>query len=989
MAGAAIVTVAGAAPAYAQDTVEKVTVTGTRIPQKGATSVSPVSTITNAEAKAQGTTSAETLLNNLPQVFAGQGAEVSNGSSGQATVDLRGLGPQRTLVLINGRRFQPGSIVNGGAPLADLNQIPIPLIERVEVLTGGASAVYGADAIGGVVNFIMRKDFEGIEMGVQYGVADHDNDDALSRQRILDAAAGNPSEYRLPDSHVTDGRTVNVWGVMGANTADDKGNVTLYAQYRNAQPIVQSSRDFSACSLTTNIQLAPPFFDGTYYCGGSAGTPQVGRFISFETGEDGNFSPSGTVGPAGAAFNFAPQNYLQRPDDRYNLGAMGHYQLAGDLEMFGELSFTDDHSLAQIATSGIFFGGGPLDGGVAVNCDNPYLDIGPGRNAFDAICGDAGLGTTGTATILLGRRFVEAGPRIDDLRHSSYRGVIGLKGQIDDSWEYDIHAMRGVTTVQESYLNEVSIERSSRALLAVDLGGGPQCAPAVLAVDPNCVPINVFQSGQISQAAADYVVAKGLQEGETTTTNIVAALTGELGFASPWAESNVAAALGAEYRQETAKLTTDRSFETGDMYGQGGPIRSLSGHYDVAEAFGEISIPLVEEASWAKLIELVGGYRISDYDTVGITHTYKYGATWAPVADIKFRGSFQHAVRAPNITELFSPVSPGLWGGTDPCAGLTPAFTSLQCQNTGMLPGQYGLITQCPAAQCSGIFGGNPNLRPEESDTKSFGVVLTPAFLKGFIAQIDYFDITLDNVIGTLPPATILADCALNANPATCALINRANTTGILFGAGTVALNNTNLGSRRREGIDFDANYRFDIGDGAGSLGFGFVGTYMLAIEEGPVPGGPAFDYDCLGKFGVVCGSPGHEWRHSLRTTWMSPWDIDFSVNWRHLGSAELDLNTDNPTFNAAGAGACPGIPCGDTTDKIDAFDYFDVAFAWNTTENITIRGGINNVFDTDPPLVDSNNLGVSSPPFGNANTYPVVYDSLGREVFIALSTRF
>lgn len=986
MAGAAIVTIVNAMPAYAADDVEKVVVTGTRIKQKGASSVSPVSTITNAEAKAQGTTSAETLLNNLPQVFAGQGAEVSNGSSGQATVDLRGLGPQRTLVLINGRRFQPGSIVNGGAPLADLNQIPIPLVERVEVLTGGASAVYGADAIGGVVNFIMRRDFEGVEMGVQYGIADHDNDDALSRSRISDAAALNPTAFRLPDSHVTDGRTVNVWGVMGANTADDKGNVTLYAQYRNAQPILQSSRDFSACSVNVNIP-----FDGTFYCGGSTGTPQRGRFISFDSGEDGVFSTSGTVqAPSFSdAFNFAPQNYLQRPDDRYNLGAMGHYQLAGDLDLYGELSFNDDHSLAQIATSGIFFGGGPVDGGVMVNCDNPFLDVGPARNAFDAICGDPGLGTTGTATILLGRRFVEAGPRIDDLRHTSYRGVLGLKGQIDDSWEYDIHAMRGVTTVSEAYLNEVSIERSSRALLAVDLGGGPQCAPSVLAVDPNCVPINVFQSGQISQAALNYVRASGLQEGETTTTNVVAALTGELGFAMPWAQNPVATALGAEYRQETAVLRTDRSFETGDMYGQGGPIRALSGHYDVAEAFGEVSMPLVEDAPFAKSIELLGGYRISDYDTVGITHTYKYGATWAPVDDLKFRGSFQHAVRAPNITELFSPISVGLWGGTDPCAGAAPAFTAAQCLNTGVSGAQYGTITQCPAAQCSGIFGGNPNLKPEESDTKSFGVVLTPTFLKNFIAQIDYFDITLDNVIGTLPPATVLSDCAVNNNPATCALINRGPVTGILFGSGTVALNNQNLGSRRREGVDFDANYKVDIAD-AGGLSFGFVGSYTLTAHESPVPGTTAFDYDCLEKFGVVCGTPTFKWRNTFRTTWMSPWDIDFSVNWRHLGGADLDLNTDNPTFNAAGAGACPGTPCGDTTEAhIDSIDYFDVSFDWTASQNITIRGGINNVFDKDPPVVDSNNLGVSAPPFGNANTYPVVYDSLGREVFIALSTRF
>ncbi len=985
MAGAAIATAASVMPAYADgEQVEKVTVTGTRIPQKGLKSISPVSTITNAEAKAQGTTSAETLLNNLPQVFAGQGAEVSNGSSGTSTVDLRGLGPQRTLVLINGRRFQPSSIVNGGAPLADLNTIPIALVERVEVLTGGASAVYGADAVAGVVNFIMRRDFEGVELGVQYGITDHTNDDAVSRERIRLREALNPAEFRRPEESINDGRVITVWGAMGANTADDKGNVTLYAQYRNAQPVLQSTRDFSACSVTSN-------FDGTFFCQGSNGTPATGRWLSLDTGAGGVFTPTGQTRPrtAADAFNFAPQNYLQRPDDRYLLGAMGHYDLAGDAEIYGEISFSDDHTLAQIATSGAFFGGGPVDGGHVVNCDNPFLNVGPAPNAFDVLCGAAGLGTTGTASFLLGRRFVEAGPRIDDLRHTSYRGVVGLKGQIDDTWEYDVHFMRGVTTVQETYLNEVSIERMSRALLAV--GASPAtatCAPSVLAVDPQCVPINIFQSGNISNAALGYTTAKGLQHGETATTNVLATLTGELGVTLPWAESPIATALGAEYRLEQASLQTDRGFEIGDLYGQGGPVRSLSGHYDVWEAFGEVSIPIIENQPGADILELVGGYRISDYDTIGITHTYKYGLTWGPVEDLKFRGSFQRAVRAPNITELFSPQAPGLWGGTDPCAGPAPGLTPAQCLNTGVTALQYGTVPQCPAAQCSGIFGGNPNLKPEESDTKSFGVILTPSFLKGFTAQIDYFDIFVDKFIGVPRPAAVLADCATTGNPATCALITRGGA-GILFGSGSVGLVNQNLGSLSTTGVDVDANYKFNLDEGAGAMSFGFVGTYTSEYAVSPVAGSNTFDYNCEGLFGVVCGSPTFTWRHTLRTTWMSPFDVDFSINWRHMSGADLDVNQVNPLFAIAAAGTC-GNPCGDLSDvKIREYDYFDVAFAWNATENITVRGGVNNVLDTSSPIVDSNTLGISSPPFGNANTYPVVYDSLGREVFVSLMTRF
>ncbi len=263
MAGAAVVTIGGISPAFAQDKpVEKVTVTGTRIPQKGLTSVSPITTIDSKESLRQGTTSAEQLLNNMPQVLANQTPEQSNGAAGTASLDLRGLGPQRTLVLINGRRMNPASV---NAPFADVNNVPVALIERVEILTGGASAVYGADAVAGVVNFILRKDFEGVMLTTQYGFAQHDNDDTYLRGVIGGFQALNPVEFRNADKSVDDGRIISVAGMMGANTADGKGNVTLYAQYRHSQEIFQSQRDFSACALGSTGNPANP-----YTCNGSS-----------------------------------------------------------------------------------------------------------------------------------------------------------------------------------------------------------------------------------------------------------------------------------------------------------------------------------------------------------------------------------------------------------------------------------------------------------------------------------------------------------------------------------------------------------------------------------------------------------------------------------------------------------------------------------------------------------------------------------------------
>jgi iron complex outermembrane recepter protein len=1023
MAGAAIATVAGAAPAYAQDdsTVEKVVVTGSRIPQKGLTSTSPISTITSTESRLEGTTSVETLLNNMPQVLANQGAEVSNGSSGSATIDLRGIGPQRTLVLINGRRLNPASSTQ---PTPDLNNIPTAMVDRVEVLTGGASAVYGADAVAGVVNFIFRKDFEGVEFGTTYGFADHDNEDARMRGLIGAQAALNPSEFRVPDEHVTDGRIVTVWGIMGANSADGRGNVTLYAQYRHAEPILQSERDFSACSIST----LPPFTAGSQVCQGSSNSA-FGRFASFDL-------PAPPLPPAvdplaafrgpwiatadGAAdttyngglhaFNFAPANYLQRPDERYILGATGHYELAPNTDVYGEFQFVSDRTVAQIAASGLFRGSGLARGNYAINCDNPFMDpagVAVGSRPIDIFCLFPGspLGSTGQATLDIGRRFAEAGNRQDDFRHESFRSVIGLNGTFDDiGWDYDVSAQYGQTVQSRTYLNDVSLSRIAKSLQVVlDPRVGPtfntpQCVSFIDGSDPNCVPFNIFQTGSLTQALQTYLVTPGFQIGTTSEWVVNASVNGETGIVSPWAQSPLAAAFGGEYRQEKLEHRVDLAFSTGDLAGQGGPTPSVAGSFDVWEAFGEVSFPLVEDASWAKLLEVNGGYRLSDYENAGITHTYKYGMSWMPVEDVRLRGTFQRAVRAPNIVELFTPSFLGLWGGQDPCAGTTssptPAFNAAQCANLGLSPAQIAAFAaspnfSCPSAQCASRFAGNANLRPEESDTKSFGIVLTPTFLKGFTASIDYYDIFVDSVIGTIPQAIILSTCATDPANAICSRIMREPTTGIIFGAGFIDTPTENLGSAATTGIDFDANYRFDFDDlgmqGAGALTFNLVATKVLTHEATPLPGGAT--YDCVGLYGPICGvntgsaSPITEWRHRFRTTWSTPWDLDLSLAWRHLSENKYEGNDSQPSLNNGFFDAADAV--------IPSYDYFDVAFEWSMTDNIRITGGINNLGDNDPPVLDSNVLGVSAPPFGNANTFPVIYDSLGREVFIGVTTQF
>ncbi len=1008
LAGAAVATVMGVAPAYAQDAVEKVVVTGSRIPQRGLTSVSPVSTITNTEQRLQGTTSSEELLNNLPQVLANQGAEVSNGSSGTSTVDLRGIGPQRTLVLINGRRLNPASSTQ---PTPDLNNIPIAMVERVEVLTGGASAVYGADAVAGVVNFIYRKNFEGVEVGAQYRITDHRNDDNVSRALIATAAAQNPNEFKLPDEHVNDGRIVQVWGIMGANMDDGKGNITLFSQYRHAEPIFQSERDFSACSISTNGGGA-----GVHVCQGSSNSA-FGRLSSFDIATPARIQTATgsqalpAAGFVGALhnFNFGPANYLQRPDERYTLGAIGNYELAAGTELYSEFQFNDDRTIAQIAASGLFRGSGLARGNYIVNCDNPFMTpagVAAPNRPLDVYCLAAGLGSTGQATLDIGRRFTEGGNRQDDFRHQSFRAVLGMKGTLDDiGWDYDVYGQYGQTVQSRTYLNDVSLSRIARALNVVNTGpdgvlgnadDAPICTSVLNGSDTSCVPFDVFRSGTLTPQLLSYLVTPGFQIGTTSEWIVSGSLNGDLGFGMPWAESPVSAAFGGEYRQEKLEHRVDLAFSTGDLAGQGGPTPSTAGSFDVWELFGEVVVPLVEEAPWAKLLELNAGYRLSDYENVGITHTYKYGATWMPTDDVRFRASFQRAVRAPNIVELFQPRFLGLWSGQDPCAATTsspPAFTATQCANLGLSAAQIAAFAaspnfSCPSAQCAANFGGNPNLKPEESDTQSFGVVLTPTFLKGFTASVDYFDIFVDKVIGVVPQAVILQTCAVNPASSLCPKIRRAAGSGILFGAGFIDSPTENLGSIATTGVDVDANYRLDLGnlgwEGNG-LTFNLQGTYVLTHEAEPLPG--AAIYDCVGLFGPTCGvtvgsaSPIAEWRHKMRVTWETPWDLNLSLAWRRLSETTYEGLSPQPTLNNGVANTADA--------RIPAYNYIDVAFDWSISDNVKLTGGINNLMDKDPPILDSNVLGVSGPPFGNANTFPVIYDSLGREVFIGMSTRF
>jgi outer membrane receptor protein involved in Fe transport len=959
------------APAPSPERIEKLTVTGSRLPvSPNLESTSPISIITAQDIKMENPVSIEHLLNAMPQVASDYGNNLANGATGTATVNLRGLGSARTLVLINGRRLPAGSPIFYAT---DINAIPLPLIQRVDIYTGGASAVYGSDAVAGVVNFIMNDRFEGVQFDIGYSFFNHQQGNGLA-DVIAGRAAGNPQQFSVPGDVDHDGEVQTYSVTMGGNFANGKGNAVVFLGYEKQKPVLQGTRDYSACATGSNA--------AGFTCAGSGTSAPGSRFFNLATGD--NFVTADTAGnlrpfTTNDQFNFAPYNHFQRPDERYLADFFAHYDVTPWARTYTEFQFHDDRTNAQIAPSGIFFGGPGSTQTLSFN--NPLLS--------DAFKTSLGITATNPVDVLIGHRNQEGGGRVADLRHTSYRGVLGVKGDIPfmKGWDYDVWYQMGKVVYQQNYLNDFSGTRIGRALNVVPNpvpGGPPVCQSVVDGTDPACAPYDIFRLGGVTQAALNYLQTPGLQTGFTEQSVVggtVSADLGMYGWRLPWAKDGIGVAFGAERRVEKIELVVDQAFATGDLAGQGGPTLPLNGRYTVKEAYAEVKVPIIQDQPWAQLLSVNGSYRYSDYDTGITTDTYGIGIEWAPVKEVRLRGSYQQAIRAANVIELFTPQGLTLFNmGADPC-GLTseggpPTATLAQCVNSGLTAAQYGstLLTN-PAGQYNQLQGGNPALNPEKAKTYTLGVVVQP--MRNFNITVDYWQIKLDNAISIVPSDLALDQC-LNAN-SLCNLIHRDPGTGSLWlNQGFVTGTNVNLSKIKTSGVDITANYNQPLG-AWGNLGLNFVGSWLEKFVVEPIPG--LGDYDCAGFFGPTCGSTSigvaPEWKHRLRGSWSTPWNVDVSATWRHVDKVKLEQTSSNPLL----AGAFNPV---DT--ELGARDYFDLAAMWAITKQFSLYFGVQNVFDKDPPITNSNNAGA---PFGSGNTFPQMYDALGRRIFISLSAKF
>ncbi len=930
--------------------IEEVVVTGSRIRRANLVSASPVTQVNSEEFLFQGTTRVEDLLRSLPQVYSDQNTGQSNGATGTATLNLRNLGPERTLVLVNGRRLPAGSALQGGIG-ADINQIPAALVERVEVLTGGASATYGSDAVAGVVNFLMKDDFEGMQLEYQFSQYQHNN--RSSRYQGIVESAGYPAA----DGSTSGGDTSYASLIVGGNFDGGRGNVTAYATYRDVEAVLQGERDYSSCALSNDLT----------FCFGSSTIPQ-GRFTNFSVGGPlVDFIVQGNefVPRQGETFNYGPLNYYQRPDKQYTFGAFAHYNITDRAEIYTELMFMDDQSISQIAPSGAFFVT------ESISCGNPLMS----EQQFQAICGDIGLTRSDVRDpFYIGRRNVEGGNRQQDLRHTSFRGVFGVRGDINDNWRFDASMLYAEVSMENTYLNDLGTTKIRRALNAVRHPdtGEIVCQSVVDGSDPACAPWNVFETGGVTQAALDYIVLPLFARG--TTDQIVASgyISGDLGdygLRLPLANHGVSLVVGAEYREENLGFNPDSGFRNGEGAGQGGATNPVSGGYDVFEVFLETSIPLVEGGRFAEELTLDFAFRYSDYSYGVSTETFGIRSGWAIDHDTKLRASFQRAIRGANVRELFQPTGFNLFDMTgDPCGGPVGADgrteegrTFEECARSGVTQDRFGGIPHSPAGQYNFLQGGNPSLNPEEADTWSFGVVLTPAAIDGLEVSLDYFNIKIEKGIDNLGPEFILNQC-LDGNLSQCELVRRGVPGDLWIGSnaatsGHIVALQDNLAIETVAGFDLIADYSFDVAK-YGSVNISNVLSLIDKWDQQELVGAPTVS--CKGKWGSVCGYPTPDVRNKLRAVWTTPWDVSASLMWRFTNKVD-DLNENDIDMKSV--------------------SYFDLSVFWNATEKAQLRLGINNLFDQSPPIAGS---AAGPSDNGNGNTFPGMYDALGRYWFVA-----
>ncbi|UKK83265.1 TonB-dependent receptor [Sphingopyxis sp. BSN-002] len=996
------------APAFAQDapaeeatTNSEIVVTGTLIRNPNLEQSTPVNVTTSDAIELKQSNVAEEVLRELPGVVPNMGSAVNNGNTGGSYVDLRGLGSTRNIVLLNGNRVAP-SDVNGRV---DLNNIPLALIERVDALTGAAVTTYGADAITGVVNFVTKRDFAGLEV--------------QASEQITEQGDGN---------------VFRVDATIGANFDDGRGNAVLSIGYQQADAVYQGDRDFSVFQVDSYTGGAggsgtavPSRFSGTRPIDPLTGLPSVDPTVG--NGGVRQINAQGQAVAPFASFNFNPYNIFQTPFQRYNIYGQANYEVSDAVEVYARGMFSKNKVSTIIAPSGSF------GGSVTINLNNPFLPAAL-RNqfcAFNTATPESGLYTprftaaecaaaataTGpsdpnyrTVTTALSRRTPEVGPRVSDYQTTFFDYRVGARGGITDTIDWNIEGAYGESENIQNIQGYTLQSRWRQGSLVNGTLANPVCQDS----SNGCVPLNLFgPEGSITPQMADFLTENSTSTNRTSLAQARAIISGDLGFSSPGAVQPIGFAIGGEYRKYKAQQQSDLLAKTaGELGGAGGAAPDIDGGYDVYEAYAEIVAPLIEDKPFFESLTLEAGIRYSDYSIEGAggynTTTWKAGGSWEPGAGVKFRGNYSHAVRAPNIGELFTPTSVGLTNlALDPCAGSAPvgnANLRAVCIAQGATAGQIGSITNPTAAQANITTGGNLNLKPEKANTWTLGVVFQPEFLPRFNLSLDYYNIRVTDVLGVPLPGDIIAACfdnvtagsatdpactAIRRNPLTGGLDGDPATTGGLFGT------TNNLGRLFTDGVDLLMNYNMDLG--FASLDWSFVGNWTHSSKFKANAADPAsLNRECVGYYSVNCsftGSMQPEFQFSNRfTLGFDKVDVSLLWRWQDGMSFEPQQFQDDLDFALANPADCPNPtgadPGGCVVDpayrKIKAHNYFDLTTRFNVSENLTFTATVQNLLNQKPPIVGNS---IGSTTYNSGNTFPSSYDALGRRFAVSAKLKF
>lgn len=969
-----------ASPSFAQQAdeaaqVDEIVVTGSRIVRKDYASTSPIVTVGQEDIQATGSVTVETLMSDMPQFVPGTNhTSVNPGNGGQANLNLRGLGTNRTLVLMNGRRIVPSN-ADG---TVDVNILPTALIRSVEVISGGASATYGSDALAGVANFILNDRFQGAQFDVQYGQTER-NDGATESYTMtvggeLDGGRGN-MVFSVGRSTREGIMSVSrpFSAVSGRNTVSPLGNTTFDSTNLPSQAFINNYLSCTNCVTPTG--------DFGYNTNGSLFS-YVGAY-NFQSPGGSAYDAFNEPGVAWA-FNTGATGMLSMPLERWNAYASGRYDLTDNVELYSSLLFTQYTSEGRLAAT-------PMPGpsptyGFRIPSTNPFIS--------NDLRGFLNSRANPNGSFGYNKRFDAIGGRLAEDSTTIYQITTGLRGALPfGDWSYDVSAQYGRVDNQTAQSGNVSRSAVQRLLDAPD-GGKSICEGG----------FNPFGITTLSASCINYVNRNSKNAKLNEQSIVEATFQGGL-FDLP--AGQVRAAVGVQYREDSFGFRPDAGLSQSnpivshlglnglpDGGSIGGvevagfnPVNPLSGSTNSTEFYIEALIPVLADKPFIQKLDLNLGYRYADYSTVGGVSSYKADADWVVNDNLRFRGGVQRAVRAPSIGELYANrdiTSPQIGapttGGTaafggDPCdirsayrTGSNGAAVRSLCLAQGLSPAAVDSYV-FNSTQIQGFVGGNTGLHEETADSWSLGAVYRPSFSHPMLSRIstslDYYNIEITDVIGSITAANQLQGCynangvtnpTYDANNGYCQLFQRDASTGnIVNSLGLLQ----NLAALQTSGVDLQVDWAFDLVDAGlpdyGSLKFNVVVGWLESWARQDAEGGQFNERS--GSIDSTNGFTFPEWKF-LSSVNYSIGDYSVGARWRRVG--EMDIRS--------------------TNNKLESIDYFDLLGTWEVSERVTLRAGVNNLTDEAPRTWS---------PGIQANTDPSTYDVLGRRYFVGLTAKF